>query len=63
MLNRRNTFAMKPTGCPKKYKTKTAKQAAIIDQKKSRFSNFCQEHANFVTLAYGHAGKAKILHF
>jgi hypothetical protein len=34
-----------------------------IDPKLQRFSNFRQEHTNFVTLAYGHAGKAKILQY
>jgi len=32
-----------------------------LDPKLRRFSEFRQEHTEFVTLAYGHAGKAKIL--
>jgi len=34
-----------------------------IDPKLQRFSGFRQEHTDFVVLAYGHAGKAKILQY
>jgi hypothetical protein len=38
-------------------------QKAAIDPRCQRFANFRQEHKSFVNLAYGHAGKPKILNY
>jgi hypothetical protein len=43
---------------------RVAKKASIsIDPKLRKFSNFRTEHRSFVTLAFGHAGKPKILSY
>jgi hypothetical protein len=44
-------------------KTTKHQKATQIDPKLQRFTNFRQEHTNFVTLAFGHAGRAKILQY